>query len=170
TPEPLDLREVEPLSPGPAVAAMPVMEYDDVAVGVAASVEARTDGVSPAVIRRILLSGACLGVAGSAAAGFMARPAWLAVVALGPAAAILIVGCVVLTRGFRDMSAGTVAGLYGCAFMVLTALATTRQANGTLELGHKGALLAAAYAVFAAAVVLVAARVPFAFFGAVLVT
>jgi type VII secretion integral membrane protein EccD len=170
TAESLDLREGETLYLRPAAAAMPVMEYDDVAVGVAASVEARSDGVNPAVIRRILLSGACVGLAGYAAACFMARPAWLTVVALGAAAAILIVGCVVATRGFRDMIAGSVAGLYGCAFVVLAALATTRQANGTLELGHKGVLLAAAYGVFAAAVVLVAARVPFAFFGAVLMT
>jgi ESX secretion system protein EccD len=170
TAESLDLREGETLYLRPAVAAMPVMEYDDVAVGVAASVEARTDGVSPAVIRRILLSGACLGLAGFAAACFMARPAWVPVVVLSAAATVLIVGCVVLTRGFRDMIAGAIAGLYGCAFVALVALATTRQADGTLELGHKAALLASAYAVLAAGVVLVAARVPFMFFGTVLVT
>jgi len=170
TAESLDLREGETLYLRPAVAAMPVMEYDDVAVGVAASVEARTDGVNPAVIRRILLSGACLGLAGFAAACFLARPAWLPTVALDAAAVVLIVGCVVLTRGFRDMIAGTVAGLYGCAFVALAALATSRQANGTLELGHKGVLLAAAYAAFAAAVVLAAARVPFMLFGTVFAT
>jgi type VII secretion integral membrane protein EccD len=170
TAESLDLREGETLYPRPAVAAMPVMEYDDVAVGVAASVEARTDGVNPAVIRRILLSGACLGLAGFAVACFMARPVWVPAVALSAAAAILIIGCVVLTRGFRDMIAGTIAGLYGCAFVALVALAATGQADGTLDLGHKAALLASAYAVIAAAVVLVAARVPFMFFGTVLVT
>jgi type VII secretion integral membrane protein EccD len=170
TAESLDLREGETLYLRPAAAAMPVMEYDDVAVGVAASVEARTDWVSPAVIRRILLSGACLGLAGFAAACFMAPPTRVPAVALGAAAAVLIAGCVVLTRGFRDMIAGTVAGLYGCAFVALAALATTRQANGTLDLGHKGVLLAAAFAVFAAAVVLAAAQVPFMLFGAVLAT
>ena len=170
TAESLDLREGETLYLRPAVAAMPVMEYDDVAVGVAASVEARTDGVNPAVIRRILLSGACLGLAGFAAACFLAGRALLPVVALGVAAAVLVVGCVVLTRGFRDTIAGTIAGLYGCAFVALVTLATTRQANGTLDLGHRGVLLAAADAVITAAVLLSAARVPFMLFGTVVVT
>jgi type VII secretion integral membrane protein EccD len=170
TAESLDLREGETLYLRPAVAAMPVAEYDDVAVGVAASVEARTDGVSAAVIRRILLFGACLGLAGFAAACFMASPGWVPAVALGAAAAVLVAGCVVLTRGLHDTIAGTVAGLYGCAFVALVALTNTRQAKGTLDLGPKGVLLAAAFAVLAAAVVLAAAAVPFMLFGAVLVT
>jgi type VII secretion integral membrane protein EccD len=170
TAESLDLREGETLYLRPAVAAMPVMEYDDVAVGIAASVEARTDGVNPAVIRRILLSGSCLGLAGFAAACFMARLAWVPVVALGAAAAALIVGCVLLSRVLRDMTAGTIAGLTGCAFVALAALASTRHANGTLELGLNGVLLATAYAVIAAAAVLGAAQVSFMLFGTLVVT
>jgi type VII secretion integral membrane protein EccD len=163
----LNLRDGETLYLRPAAQALPAIEFDDIAVGVAACVQKRGDRVGPAVIRHIILAAGCTGLAGFAAACLVIRPGGMAVPAFGAAAVIMIAVCAALSRVADGIPTSIAAGLYGCAFAALAGLSVSR-ADGALDLGRKDVLLAGAAAVVAAAVILAAARVPVAPFGAVL--
>lgn len=168
TAEALDLRDGEMLYLRPASDAMPVMEFDDVAVGVADSVEARADRAGPAVTRILLLGVACLALAGFAAGCFAVRPGWLIAPALGIAAVVLVAGCVLAARVLADPAAGLIAGLAGCVLAALAGLSASRGAAGILAPGHQDVLLAGALTMLTAAAVLAAARIQVALFGAAL--
>jgi type VII secretion integral membrane protein EccD len=168
TAESLDLREGEILYLRPAPQAMPVLEFDDAAVGVADSLEARGDRVRPAVIRRLLLGVGSLMLAVFAAGCFTVRPNWLMAPALGVAAVVLLASAILLSRSIADTAAGVIGGLWGCGFAALAGLGAVHGAAAILSPGRRDVLLAGACAALAAAIVLAAARVPIAPFGAAL--
>src|ERR1700761_1826906 len=113
TAESLDLREGEILYLRPAPQAMPVLEFDDAAIGVADSLEARGDRIRPAVTRRLLLGVGSLMLAVFGAGCFTVRPGWLIAPALGVAAVVLLASAILLSRSIADTAAGVIGGLWG---------------------------------------------------------
>jgi type VII secretion integral membrane protein EccD len=168
--EALDLREGEILHLRPSSRAMTAMEFDDIAVGVAALVGARTDRVRPDVTRALLLAAGCLGLAAFVAGAFTARPEPLISPALGAGAVALIVTCIVLVRSAGDTAAGVSAGLCGCVLAMLAGLTAFQRGGNALAVSPRDVMVAGAAVMAAAVTVLATRRVPVALFGAVLAT
>ena len=166
TVETLDLRDGDILYLRTTTQAMPAAEFDDIAVGVADSVGDRSGRPGPATTRGLLLGAACVALAAFTAGCFAIRPGWLMAPALGAATVFLLGGCVLATRALADTTAGMITGLWGCAFAALAGLSGSRGAAGILAPTRPDVLLAGALAMLAAVVVLAAARVPIAPFGA----
>ena len=169
TPETLGLRDGEILHLRPGSQALPAMEIDDVAVGVAESVDTTPGRAGPEVTRRLLLAVAGLALATFAAACGLARPGWLAAPGYGAGALVLIGGSVLATRVLRDVLAGVCTGLGACACAALAGLAAGHGAAAIIAPGRRDVLLAGLLAALAALIILTAGGVPQAPFGAVLV-
>jgi type VII secretion integral membrane protein EccD len=170
TAETLDLRDGDILYLRPATRVLPVMEFDDVAEGVADSVDAFSGGSGPALTRVLLLCVAGLALAAFAAGCLIIHPGWLAAPAFGTGAVVLLAGGALASRALGDAAAGVFAALAGCAFAALAGLSAFTGTAGIVAPGHREVLLAGALALAAAVCVLVTARVPVAPFGAVAAT
>jgi type VII secretion integral membrane protein EccD len=170
TAEMLDLRHGEVLYLRPGQHALPAMEFDDVAVGVARVIGGRSDRWQPAFTRRLLLGVAGLALAAFAAGALGLQPGWRVALCLGVAAVALAAGSVVASRVLDDGPIGLLAGLSGCVMAALAGLAARHGLAGVLGLGREDVLLAAASAGVLAAALVFAGRVPAGPYGAVLAT
>jgi type VII secretion integral membrane protein EccD len=169
TPDTLDLREGETLYLRPASLAMPAMQFDDIAVGVADAVSGRGDQSSPASTRKLLLCLACLPLAAFIVSCLTVRPTRLGALYAGVGAVILLVTSVLATRNPANRAAGVIAGFAACACAAIAGLTVTATRSGIPAPGRQGVLLAGICAAVAAAVAVGAGSVPVAAFGAVLI-
>jgi len=135
TPETLQLRDGEMLYLRPAHDAFPTLVFDDVAVGVAGTVVARTDSWRPEFTRRLLL-----GVAGVALAGFLlgaltvpGRPG--PAVYFGVVALTAAVGSVVSTRLLGETAMGLLTGFAAVVFAAAEGLTARSIDPGGSRLG-----------------------------------
>lgn len=170
TAELLDLRHGDVLYLRPADRALPPVEFDDVAVGVAVTIGARTDRWRPAFTRRLLLGLACLSLAAFVYGMAGVTPQWRLSVCLGIAALALTVGCIATNHLLDDPTVSLITGLSGCALAALAGLSVGHGVSGVTSPGHQGVLLGSLCAVVAASGVLAAGRVLIMPFGAVVAT
>jgi ESX secretion system protein EccD len=171
TPEMLDLRHGDVLYLRPADRALPPVEFDDVAVGVATAIGSRPDRWRPGYTRRLLLGLACLPLA--AFLGGLASvppPSWRLSLLLGVAAAALTAGSVAVNHLLGDVSIGVITGVAGCLMAGLAGLTARHGLAAVLALQQPDLLLASICAGAAAGAVLAAGRVPITPFGTVAVT
>jgi type VII secretion integral membrane protein EccD len=170
TAEMLDLRDGETLYLRPGQHAMPAMEFDDLAAGVATVLSGRSDRWQPAFTRRLLLSLACLALTAFTLGVMGVQPGWRLTLYLGVAAVALGAGCVLVTRRLADPATGLITGLSACALAALAGLSNHRGLPGILGPGRDDLLLAGVCAGAVAGAVLAAGRVPITPYGAVLAT
>ena len=170
TPETLDLRHGDVLYLRPADRALPPVEFDDVAVGVASVIGGRPDRWRPAFTRRVLLGLSCLTLAAFARGLVGMSPRWQVPLALGIAAVALTAGSIIVTRLVVDVTAGLITGLAGCVMAALAGLSAWHGLAGVLVLSRPEVLLASLYAGAMAAAVLAARQLPITPFGIVAAT
>jgi type VII secretion integral membrane protein EccD len=156
--EVLDLLDGEILHLRPADDPIPELRYDDLPVGIAASVESATHRWTPVATRRLLLGlgGAALAAAAAVAlAGLPGR----AVAPTGAVVAVaLVLGAVLLVRRAGQRGPGLVAGFGGIAVAAGAGLCVPGGPTGVWQPGATGTVLAALGAGVAAAVLLAAWR------------
>ncbi|HEY6494978.1 MAG TPA: type VII secretion integral membrane protein EccD [Trebonia sp.] len=174
TAETLRFRDGEVLYLRQADDAFPALTFDDVAVGVAGTVQARADNWRPDFTKRLLLGAAAIALA-SFALGALAVPGGPGpAVYYGVGAIAAAVGSVVSTRLLGETAIGLVAGLAAIVFAAAEGLtATTGDPGGAgplaLSVTPSHVLLAGLSAtVVAAAVLLVSRRAPVAPYAGVL--
>jgi type VII secretion integral membrane protein EccD len=167
TAESLDLREGEVLYLTPEAAPLPEFDFDDVSVGVAHSVAARSDQWRPS-FSRTLMTGAAAVVAGAFAVGLAGvRPTSTQVLCYGLATLLLAVGAVLDSRLAEEKALATTAGLGACAFAALLGFAARHGASGLFTVDRR-ALMIVGFAVAAVALLVVSVgRLSVAVFGAV---
>ncbi len=167
TPEGLGLRDGEVLYVNPAESVLPEARFDDVSVGVAQAVAARTDQWRPEFTRYLLLAAALVtGIAFSVAATgshpYWITPLWYAVAAVGLTAWGAVAAVV-----FEDRVTGIAAGLAACAAGTLAGLAARHAATGLFTLDRRSLVLAALGAALPALVLAATGRLPLTLFGTV---
>jgi type VII secretion integral membrane protein EccD len=167
TAEEAELRHGEVLHLRPADRALPPVQFDDVAVGMASVIGARRDRWQPAFTRRLqlALSGLSL-IAFGYGALRVSPPGWSAV-CLGIAAVLLTAGGVVAGRLLRDVPICLITGLSGCALAAAAGLAARHGLAGIGAPGRVGVLLASLSAAAAATLLLTVGHAPATPFGAV---
>jgi type VII secretion integral membrane protein EccD len=170
TAEMVDLRHGEVLHLRPADRALPPVQFDDVAVGMASVIGARPDRWRPVFTRRLLLALSGLSLVAFGYGVLRVSPAGWSALYLGIAAAALTAGGVAANRLLRDVSVGLMTGLFGCALAAAAGLSARHGMAGIGAPGRADVLLASLAAAAAAAVLLAVGHVPATPFGAVLAT
>ncbi|MGW2716924.1 type VII secretion integral membrane protein EccD [Streptomyces sp. NPDC001492] len=169
TPESLGLRDGDVLYLRPKDALLSELQFDDVADGVATTINARRDRWRPELTRLLCLLLACLALTSLAALVVLARPHLLTGLTCGVLALGLVVGCAVVTKTLQDRATGTITGLGACLFAALAGLSVAAGPAGLLVPGRLDGLVTAALTGVTAAAVLATGRVPIAVFGTLLV-
>jgi type VII secretion integral membrane protein EccD len=139
TAETLDLRDGDVLYLRPADQAMPAIEFDDIAVGVASVVSGRPDRWRPEFTRRLLLTLAGLVLAAYLGGGLATHAQWPGGVTFGLAAVVLGGGSVAAAWRVGDAALSLLAGLSACVFAAAAPVAGHGRFGAGL--GHSGALL-----------------------------
>jgi type VII secretion integral membrane protein EccD len=139
TAETLDLRDGDVLYLRLADQAMPAIEFDDIAVGVASVVSGRPDRWRPEFTRRLLLALGGLVLAGYLGAGLAVHAQWPAAVTFGIAAVILGGGSVAAARFVGDAAMSLLAGLSACVFAAAAPVAGAGRFGTGVK--HGGAVL-----------------------------
>jgi type VII secretion integral membrane protein EccD len=168
TAETLDLRHGEVLYLRPRQHALPALEFDDVAVGVANLVSGRYDRWRPDFSARLLTGAACLALAAFAATALGLRPGIWITVSFGGAALVLAAACLLAIHLAGDRAASLVAGLSACVFAGIAGLASFRGLAGVIAPGRDAALAAGVGAGLVAATLLAAGARPVTAYGALL--
>jgi type VII secretion integral membrane protein EccD len=168
TPETLGLRDGDVLYLRPKDDLLSELQFDDVADGVATSINAQRDRWRPELTRRLCLVLACLALGSLAALVVAARPDLLTALTCGMLAVSLVVGCALVTKKLEDPAMGTITGLGACLFAALAGLSAAAGPAGLLAPGRLDGLITAAFTGVAAAAVLATGRVPIAVFGTLL--
>lgn len=159
----LDVRDGEVLYLRPAPDPLPVLDFDDVADGVATAISAQGDRWRPELTGRLLLglAGLLLAILAAAMLGMSGTgEAWHAGLGCGIVAVVLGVGCVLVTRLAHHVGAGLLTGLGSCAFGVLGALIAARGIDGLIGPDRNDLLRAGLTLVVLSGGVLAAAVVP----------
>jgi type VII secretion integral membrane protein EccD len=170
TAEEAELRHGEVLHLRPADRALPPVQFDDVAVGMASVIGARHDRWQPAFTRRLQLALAGLSLLAFGYGALRVSPAGWSALCLGAAAVLLTAGGVVAGRLFRDVPVCLITGLSGCALAALAGLSARHGVAGIGAPGRVDVLLASLSAAAAAALLLAVGHAPATPFGAVLGT
>jgi type VII secretion integral membrane protein EccD len=168
TPESLGLLHGDVLYLNPAESPVPEAVFDDVSVGVARVVAERGDFWRPVYSRLLLLGAACAVLAGFALGAAGTRPQSLVPVWFAASAGALTLAAALAPRLLRDPVLGTVCGVAGCAFGVLTALDLDRQGHPFPAADRRTLILVAAGVLIPAVVSALVGRLPLTFFGAIL--
>jgi type VII secretion integral membrane protein EccD len=169
TPSSAGLRHGDVLHLRPVDEALPTVDFDDVADGVASAIGARSDRWRPELTRTLLQTLACLVLAGLAASLVGAGPGRLAAIGSGVVAMILGSYCALGPEAGRDRVGMVVAGLGGCAFAAFAGLSVARGPAGVFAPQRMDVLLAAACTAAIASALLASGRLPVAALGTVLV-
>ena len=168
TAETLDLRHGEVLYLRPREHALPALEFDDVAVGVAKVVGERQDRWRPDFTARLLTAAACLTLVAFGVGAFGLRQATWTAVSFGGAAIVLGVACLLAFHLADDRMASLATGLSGCAFAAVAGLAALRGLAGVVAPGRDEVLLSGACVGLVAAAVVAAGARPVLPYGSVL--
>ncbi|HET6504081.1 MAG TPA: type VII secretion integral membrane protein EccD [Amycolatopsis sp.] len=167
TPQSLGLRDGDVLYLRPADDPLPVLEFDDIADGVAHAVNARTDRWRPELTGRLLLGLAYLVLAVLAFALLNPSLGAATGVCAAVAAAVLAVCSAVETIGRSNTH---VLGSGACVFAALTGMTALRGAAGVFTPRSADVLLAAVGALVMTGVLFATRRVPLAVLVTVLVS
>jgi type VII secretion integral membrane protein EccD len=164
TPESLGLRDGEVLYVNPMSDVLPEAEFDDVSVGVAQAVAARSDQWRPEFTGPLMLGAAGVAVTAFCIVAVHSRAHWLAAFSLVLAAVCLTVWAALAPRLHADRVAVVVSGLAACAVGGIAGLSARHAPGGLFTLDHK-ALVALGLGAVLPALILCVARLPLSVFG-----
>ena len=167
TPESLGLYDGATLYVSPAVMPMPEAEFDDVSVGVAEIVNARSDQWKPEFSRYLLLAAALVATGALCVISVGARSHPLEMLWTAVAGAGLAAWAIIAQRVFEDRVTALACGFASCAVGALTGLALANGKGGLFTLDHRSVALTGICALVPAAVVAAVGRLPTALFGTV---
>jgi type VII secretion integral membrane protein EccD len=167
TPESLGLYDGDVLYVSPAAVPLPEAEFDDVSVGVAQIVGARSDQWRPELTRLLLLAAA---IAVAVAFGIVAaqsRSHALTAVWCGSAAVGLTAWSSVINRVLADRVSAVTCGLGACLLGALAGLGAVRAPAGLFTVDHTALALVGVCTAVPAAVLSAVGRLPITLFGTV---
>jgi len=167
TPESLGLYDGATLYVSPAEMPIPEAEFDDVSVGVAEIIRARSDQWKPEFSRYLLLVAALVATGALVAIAVAARSHPLDVLWCAVSAAGLAAWAVIAQRVFADRVTALVCGFAAGAAGALTGLALANPKAGLLTLDHRSIALLGVCTFVPALAVAAIARLPIALFGTV---
>jgi type VII secretion integral membrane protein EccD len=165
TPEGLGLHDGEVLYVNRADQVLPEADFDDVTVGVAQVVAARTDHWRPEFTRYLLFAAALVAVAGFVVAAGGSRPHWLVPLWYGAAAAGLTVWGVIARRVLKDDISSLITGAAACTLGAATGLAARHAAAGLFTLDRWSMLLLGIGVAVPALILATIGRLPMEAFG-----
>jgi type VII secretion integral membrane protein EccD len=164
TPESLGLRDGDVLYVNPMSDVLPEAEFDDVSVGVAQVVAARSDQWRSEFTGPLLLGAAGVAVIAFCAVAVHSPAHWLAAFSLVLAAGALTVWAALAPQLRADKVTVVVSGVAACAVGGIAGLSTRDAAGGLFTLDRK-ALVALGLGAVLPALILCVARLPLTIFG-----
>ncbi|MBW8792681.1 MAG: type VII secretion integral membrane protein EccD [Streptomyces sp.] len=160
TPYSAGLRHGEVLQLRPAHDPLPGFAFDDVADGIARTVQGRSDRWRPELTRAMTLAVACLALGGLTAAALRTGVGRAPSVVAGCVAVLLALACLQDNRTPADRAARIVAGSGACLFAALGGITALHGPAALLSPGYEDVLLGAAYPVVIAVLLLFGGRLP----------